>query len=74
MKNKSYRELIVYTTFGYTADRMSEDRDPGPQGGTQQIFVRGGSAPGSNLLYHFSQKSVPSIDKQYQFHRPCLEL
>ena len=30
-----------------TADRTSEDRGPG---GTQQIFVRGGSAPGSNLL------------------------
>ena len=41
-------------------------------GGTQQIFIRGGS------IYHFPRKRCPfrrpSIDKWYPFHIPCLEL
>ena len=49
--------------------------------GTQQIFIRGGSAPRSNRLSFyipFFTKTVPfrmpSIDKWYPFHIPCLEL
>ena len=41
-------------------------------GATQQIFIRGGS------VYHFPRKGcpfrIPSIDKWYPFHIPCLEL
>ena len=55
-----------------------------PEGGTQQTFIREGSAPRFNLwylfIYHFSRKSypfcIPSIDKWYPFHMNilCLEL
>ena len=46
-------------------------------GGTQQIFIRGGSAPRSNPLPiyipFFTKKillRIPSIDKRYPFHIP----
>ena len=47
---------------------------------TQQIFIRGGYAPRSNPLPFyipfFTKKVplIPSIDKWYPFHKPCLEL
>ena len=53
------------------------------RGVTQQMFIRGGSAPRSNpfntLLYTiFHEKGtsfvIPSIDRWYPFHIPCLEL
>ena len=54
---------------------------PKPVGVTQQILIRGGSAPRSNpypFINHFSRKRypfrIPSIDKWYSFHIPCLEL
>ena len=50
-------------------------------GGTQQMFIRGGSARGPTpypFTYHFSRKRCPfrkpSIDKWYPFNIPCLEL
>ena len=50
-------------------------------GGTQRIFVRGGSARGPTsypFTYHFWRKRypfcIPSIDKWYPFNTPCLEL
>ena len=56
-------------------------KESSTNGGTQQMFLRGGSAPWSNpypFIYHFSQKRypfrIPSIDKWYPFHIPCLEL
>ena len=50
-------------------------------GGTQQMFIRGGSAPRSNpLLFYiqfFKKKSTPFVyllDIWYSFHIPCIEL
>ena len=47
-------------------------------GGTQQMFIRGGSAPRSNFYIPFFTKRypfrLPSFDKWYPFHIPCLEL
>ena len=52
-----------------------------PARATKEMLIRGGSAPRSNplsFIYHFSQKRyplrIPSIDKWYPFHIPCLEL
>ena len=50
--------------------------------GTQQMLMRGGSAPRSNPLpfyiQFFHEKRYPfgkpSIDKWYPVHKPCLEL
>ena len=49
---------------------------------TELMFIQGGSAPRSNplppFIYHFSRKRypfrIPSIDKWYPCHTPCLEL
>ena len=38
---------------------------------TKLMLIRGDSAPRSNPLYPFR---IPSIDKWYSFHTPCLEL
>ena len=50
-------------------------------GGTQQMFIPGGSAPRSNLLLFyiqfFKKKSTPFVyllDNWYSFHIPCIEL
>ena len=50
-------------------------------GGTQQMFIRGGSAPRSNplpfYLSFFTKKGTPFVyllDNWYFFHIPCLEL
>ena len=54
-----------------------------PPGGTQQMFIRGDSAPRSNHLpffmpFFFSRKRypfrIPSIEKWCPFHIPCLEV
>ena len=50
-----------------TADRTSEDRGPGP-GGTQQIFVRGGSALGSNLLPFYIPFFTKKLPLSYTFY------
>ena len=46
----------------------------GKAGGTQQMLMRGGSAPRSNNLPFFSRKRYPFgkpfIDKWYSFHIP----
>ena len=48
--------------------------------GTQQMFIQGDSAPRSNpipfYIPFFTKKvpRIPSIDKWYPFHIPCLEL
>ena len=53
----------------------------GGGGGTQQIFIRGGSAPRSNPLPFyvpfFTKRyplRIPSFNKWYPFHIPRLEL
>ena len=50
-------------------------------GGTQQMFIRGGSALRSNPLSFyrpfFTKKSTPFVyllENWYSFHIPCLEL
>ena len=52
-------------------------------GRTQQMFIRGDSAPRSNLtpypfIYHFSRKRypfrIPCTGKWYPFYITCLEL
>ena len=55
------------------------ERNSCARGGTQQIFIRGGSAPRLNpfspFMYHFLRKGDPfPVDKWYPFHIPCLEL
>ena len=53
------------------------------RGRTQQMFIRGDSAPRSNptpypFIYHFSRKRysfrIPSAGKWYPFYITCLEL
>ena len=63
-------------------DFLTRKNRPYNPGDTQQMFVRGGSAPRSNPLpfyqYHFLRKRYPfritSIDQWYPFHIPCIEL
>ena len=63
--------MVSTTSFMniYTIDGLELVLSPG---GTQQMFIRGGSVP------EFSRKRYPfrilSIDKSYLFHIPCLEL
>ena len=45
---------------------------------TQQMFIRPEIQPLTLFTYHFSRKRypfrIPSTDKWYSFHIPCLEL
>ena len=65
------KSVVSTTSFMniYTIDGLKLVLSPG---GAQQMFIRGGSVP------DFSRKSypfrIPSIDKWYLFHIPCLEL
>ena len=72
----SYSCLISNNKLGHLAlDVQTLDSAPG---GTQQMFVRGGSAPRSNFYIPFFTKRYPFrlhfFDKWYPYHTPCLEL
>ena len=67
---KNKRLLAVYNHSDISLNDNDHPREGG--GGTQQMFTRGGSAPGSNFLpftYPFSRQRYPScipfIDKWY---------
>ena len=87
-KNCNTYVLVCSVTVGYSGGMVERSslfkttNTSPPQGRcTQQMFIRGGSAPRSNILPFyipfFTKKvplSHPAIDKWYPFHIHCLEL